>query len=232
MNKLQAIISSLVWIVFLSILVIIPAASQQIHYPVTEKVHQVDTYFGIDVADPYRWLEDDNSPETAKWVEEENKVTFGYLESIPFRSKIKERLEELYNYPKYTAPFRKGEYFFFYKNDGLQNQSVLYIQKGLEGTPEVLLDPNTFSKDGTTRLSTFTLSKDGKYAAYAISVSGSDWQQYCVMDMATRKASTDTLKWIKVSNIAWQGNGFYYSHSPARQCKELSSKNENHKVYY
>ena len=233
MNKLQAIISSLVWIVFLSILVIIPAASQQIHYPVTEKVHQVDTYFGIDVADPYRWLEDDNSPETAKWVEEENKVTFGYLESIPFRSKIKERLEELYNYPKYTAPFRKGEYFFFYKNDGLQNQSVLYIQKGLEGTPEVLLDPNTFSKDGTTRLSTFTLSKDGKYAAYAISVSGSDWQQYCVMDMATRKASTDTLKWIKVSNIAWQGNGFYYSRYDApAPGKELSSKNENHKVYY
>jgi prolyl oligopeptidase len=208
-------------------------SAQKLNYPVTNKVEQTDTYFGTKVPDPYRWLEDDNSAATAEWVKEQNKVTFSYLENIPYRQKIKERLEALYNYPKYSAPFRKGEYFFFYKNDGLQNQSVLYIQKGLTGAPEVLLDPNTFSADGTVRLSSFVLSKDGKYAAYAISRSGSDWQEYCLMDMASRKISPDTLKWIKVSNIAWQGNGYYYSRYDApEQGKELSSKNENHKIYF
>ncbi len=233
MNKSRSIIASVALATWSCILLIVPALAQELHYPVTEKMQQVDKYFGVEVSDPYRWLEDDNSPATAKWVDAENKVTFGYLESIAFRARIKSRLDELYNYPKYSAPFRKGEYFFFYKNDGLQNQSVLYIQKGLGGTPEVLLDPNTFSQDGTARLSTFVLSKDGNYAAYAISLSGSDWQAYCVMDMKTRKTQSDTLQWIKVSNIAWFGNGFYYSRydAPAKG-KELSSKNENHKVYY
>ncbi|MCI0697568.1 prolyl oligopeptidase family serine peptidase [candidate division KSB1 bacterium] len=209
------------------------ANAQALQYPKTAKVDHTDTYFGVTVPDPYRWLEDDNSPETAKWVEEQNKVAFAYLEKIPYREGIKARLEKLYNYPKYSAPFRKNEYFFFFKNDGLQNQSVLYVQKGLEGKPEVLLDPNTFSADGTTRLGAFALSKDGKYAAFGISLSGSDWQEYCVMEMATRKTQSDTLKWIKVSGISWQGDGFYYSRYAApEKGKELSSKNEDHKVYF
>ncbi len=207
--------------------------AQTLQYPKTAKVDHTDTYFGITVPDPYRWLEDDNSAETAKWVEGQNKVTFAYLEKIPYRQSLKARLEKLYNYPKYSTPFRKNEYFFFFKNDGLQNQSVLYVQKGLEGKPEVLLDPNTFSADGTTKLGTFALSKDGKYAAYGISRSGSDWQEYCVMAMATRKTQPDTLKWIKVSGISWQGDGFYYSRYAApEKGKELSSKNEDHKVYF
>jgi prolyl oligopeptidase len=210
-----------------------PANTQTLQYPKTAKVDHTDTYFGVTVTDPYRWLEDDNSPEIAKWVEEQNKVTFGYLEKIPYRQSLKARLEKLYNYPKYSAPFRKGEHFFFFKNDGLQNQNVLYVQKGLEGKPEVLLDPNTFSADGTTRLGAFALSKDGKYAAYGISRSGSDWQEYCVMEMATKKTQPDTLKWIKVSGISWQGDGFYYSRYAApEKGKELSSKNEDHKVYF
>src|SRR5262249_46757489 len=136
-------------------------SAQKPQYPQTRKVDHVDTYHGTSVPDPYRWLEDDNSAETAKWVEEQNKVTFAYLDKIPYRAKIKERLEALYNYPKIGAPFRKGELYFFYKNDGLQNQSVLYVQKDLNGAPEVLLDPNKWSPDGTVRLS-FIPSKDAK----------------------------------------------------------------------
>lgn len=208
-------------------------AQQPIQYPKTRKVDHVDTYHGVRVADPYRWLEDDNSAETAKWVEEENKVTFGYLEKIPFRTKIKDRLTQLYNYPKISALSRRGEYFIFSKNDGLQNQSVLYIQKGLDGKPEVLIDPNKFSEDGTTRLGAFALSKDGKYAAYGISRGGSDWQEYHVMEVASRKVLPDTLSWVKVSGIAWQGDGFYYSRYPAPvKGHELSTKNENHQVFF
>jgi prolyl oligopeptidase len=217
----------------LLILSISISGADRIEYPKTAKGDQKDTYFGTVVADPYRWLEDDNSSETARWVEAENKITFGYLEKIPYRMKVKERLEKLYNYPKYSAPFRRGEYFFYSKNDGLQNQSVLYIQKGLDGKPEVLIDPNKFSEDGTARLGAFALSKDGKYAGYGISRSGSDWQEYRVMEVATRNTFPDQLQWIKVSGLAWQGNGFYYSRydEPAKG-KELSSKNEGHKVYY
>ena len=208
-------------------------AQQGLQYPATKKMDHTDTYFGVKVADPYRWLEDDNSPETAKWVEEQNKVTFAYLEKIPYRAKLKQRLEKLFNYPKYSAPSRRGDYFIFSKNDGLQNQSVLYIQKGLDGTPEVLLDPNKFSTDGTVALGAFALSKDGKYAGYGISKSGSDWQEYYVMEVAGRKVLADNLKWVKVSGIAWQGDGFYYSRYDAPAAgTELSSKNENHKVYY
>lgn len=214
-------------------LVSLSASAQKLQYPVTRKLDHTDTYFGVKVADPYRWLEDDNSAQTAQWVEAENKVTFGYLENIPYRLKVKERLEKLYNYPKYSAPFRRGEYFFFFKNDGLQNQSVLYIQKGLDGKPEVFLDPNKFSTDGTARLGAFAVSKDTKYAAYGISKSGSDWQDYFVMEVSTKKPLPDVLNWIKVSSISWRGNGFYYSSYPApEKGKELSSKNENHEVYY
>jgi prolyl oligopeptidase len=208
-------------------------AQQPIQYPKTRKVDHVDTYHGVNVADPYRWLEDDNSAETARWVEEQNKVTFGYLEKIPFRAKIKDRLTQLYNYPKYSPPSRRGEYFVFSKNDGLQNQSVLYIQKGLDGKPEVLIDPNKFSEDGTTRLGAFAMSKDGKYATYGISRGGSDWQEYHVMEVATRKVLPDRLSWVKVSGISWQGDGFYYSRYPApEKGRELSTKNENHQVYF
>jgi prolyl oligopeptidase len=233
MKKIKLILPIWIWVFLIAVGLTAGVNAQALQYPKTAKVDHTDTYFGLTVPDPYRWLEDDNSAETAKWVEEQNKVTFAYLEKIPYRATIKARLEKLYNYPKYSAPFRKNEYFFFFKNDGLQNQSVLYVQKGLEGKPEVLLDPNTFSADGTTRLGAFALSKDGKYAAYGISRSGSDWQEYCVMEMATRKTQLDTLKWIKVSGISWQGDGFYYSRYAApEKGKELSSKNEDHKVYF
>jgi prolyl oligopeptidase len=209
------------------------SSAQQLEYPKTGKVDHVDTYHGVNIADPYRWLEDDNSQETAKWVEEQNKVSFGYLEKIPYRAKIKDRLERLFDYPKYSAPFRKGDNFFFRKNEGLQNQSVLYIQKGLEGAPEVLIDPNKFSEDGTSRLTIFSLSKDGKYAAYGISKAGSDWQEYHVMEIASKKTLTDTLQWIKGSGASWNGNGFFYSRYDApEKGRELSSKNEHQKVYY
>ena len=209
------------------------AIGQKLQYPQTKKVDHVDTYFGVKVPDPYRWLEDDNSAETAQWVEAENKVAFGYLEKIPYRQQVKQRLENLYNYPKFTAPFHRGENYFFYKNDGLQNQSVLYFQKGLDGTPEVLIDPNKLSTDGTARLGAFSLTNDGKLAVVGISRSGSDWQDYFVMEIATKKYFPDTLQWIKASGAAWLGNGFFYSRYDApEKGKELSSKNVNQKVYF
>lgn len=205
----------------------------QLPYPVTRSVDHVDTYHGTRVPDPYRWLEDDTSPETAAWVETQNKVTFAYLEQIPFREQMKSRLQRLYDYAKYSAPTRKGEYFFFSKNDGLQNQSVLYIQKGIAGTPEVLLDPNTWSEDGTVRLTTFSPSKSARHAVYGISRSGSDWEEYAVLDLTTRTPLDDKIEWVKVSDVAWGGDGFYYSRYPApAKGKELSSANTNHQVYY
>ena len=202
-------------------------------YPVTRKVEHVDNYHDVRVADPYRWLEDDNSAETGKWVEEQNKVTSAYLEKIPARSQIKQRLEQLFNYPKIGAPSRKNGYYLFSKNDGLQNQSVIYIQKGLDGTQEVLIDPNKWSEDGTVRLGAFALSKDARYAVVGISRSGSDWQEYQVMEIATRKMLTDLVKWVKVSSPAWSGDGFFYSRYPEPQKGyELSTKNENHQVWY
>ena len=208
-------------------------SAQALQYPDTKTVDHVDTYHGTKVPDPYRWLEDDTSAETAKWVEDQNTVTFAYLEKIPFRKPLFARLQTLFNYAKYSAPSRKGDYFFFRKNDGLQNQSVLYIQKGLEGKPEVLIDPNEWSPDGTVQLGGFAPSKDGKLAAYAVSRSGSDWQELNVMDLSTRKPLADKVEWVKVSGIAWRGNGFYYSRYPQpAKGKELSSANENHLVYY
>jgi prolyl oligopeptidase len=185
--------------------------AQTLDYPQTRKDSQVDDYFGTKVTDPYRWLEDDNSAETAKWVEAENKVTFSYLDKIPYRAQLKARLEQLYNYPKYTAPARRGPYLFFAKNDGLQNQNVVYVQKGLDSAPEVLMDPNTFSADGTSRLGIFDVSSDGRYAAYGISVGGSDWQELHVMEVATKKVLSDDLKWIKFIGVGWAGQGFFYS---------------------
>lgn len=208
-------------------------AFAQLSYPVTRKTEQVDDYHGVKVADPYRWLEDDNSAETKAWVTEQNKVTFDYLRKIPYRDQVKKRLEEVYNYPRYGSPDRHGEWFYFYKNDGLQNQSVLYRQKGLNGTPEVVMDPNKLSPDGTTQLSLFELSKDGRYAVWGISKGGSDWRTFYVRDMATGKDLADSILWVKVSGVSWQGHGFYYSRYPApAKGTELSSKNENHQVWY
>jgi prolyl oligopeptidase len=207
--------------------------AQHLQYPSSRKTDQVDTYHGVKVPDPYRWLEDDNSPETAAWVEAQNKVTFPYLERIPYRKHFQARVDELNNYEKYSAPSRKGPYVFFRKNEGLQNQSVLFIQKGFAGKPEVLLDPNTWSEDGTVRLGAFAPSKDAKYAVYGISRSGSDWQEYHVMELATKKTLTDKIDWVKVSTVAWQGNGFYYSRYPAPAAgTEKASINENHRVYF
>ncbi len=205
-----------------------------LQYPKTVKIDHVDTYFGTKIEDPYRWLEDDRSAETTAWVTEQNKVTFAYLDRIPFRRQLRTRLDQIYNYPKYSAPAKKQDYYFFRKNAGLQNQSVLYIQKGLDGAPEVLIDPNTLSPDGTTRLGATVPSKDAKYLAYATSRSGSDWQQINVLDLATRRAMTDQIEWVKVSGIAWWGDGFYYSRydAPAESDKTYSAKNENHKVYF
>ncbi len=208
-------------------------AAQGLQYPATRTVDHVDTYHGTKVPDPYRWLEDDTSAETAAWVEAQNKVTFAYLETIPYRAALTKRLNALYNYAKFGSPSRKGEYYFFSKNSGLQNQSVLFIQKGLNGTPEVLIDPNTWSADGTVRLAGFAPSKDARLAVYGVSRSGSDWQEYNVMDLGTRKTLSDKVEWVKVSSIAWRGNGFYYSRYPQpAKGKELSSINENHQVYY
>jgi prolyl oligopeptidase len=202
-------------------------------YPVTKKIDHVDDYHGTKVADPYRWLEDETSAETAAWVEAQNAVTFPYLERIPYRNALRERVLELNNYERFGAPARKGPYFFFSKNEGLQNQSVLYIQEGLDGSPGVLLDPNAWSADGTVQLSAFEPSKDARYAVYGISQSGSDWQQYKVMELATKRTLADSVEWAKVSNVAWNGDGFYYSRYPEPpEGHEKASINENHQVFF
>lgn len=202
-------------------------------YPVTKKTDQADDYFGTKVSDPYRWLENDTSAETKKWVEEQNKVTNEYLSKIPFRDKIKKRMAEIFNYPKYTSPYRAGEYYFFSKNDGLQNQYVTYIQKGLDGSPEVFLDPNKMSEDGTVAAFISSFSKNRKYVTYSVSMAGSDWEDIYVMEVATKNQLPDTLKWIKFGGIAWLGNGFFYSrYDKPEKGKELSAKNENHKIYF
>ncbi len=202
-------------------------------YPVTKKVDTVDTYFGTAVKDPYRWLEDDRSPETENWVKEENKTTFNYLDQIPFRKDLKDRLSSLWNYEKVGAPFKEGDYSYFYKNDGLQNQYVVYRFKNEGDTPEVFLDPNKFSKDGTTSLGGLSFSKNGKIAAYSISEGGSDWRKIIVIDTETKEAIEDTLVDVKFSGISWKGNeGFYYSSYDKPKGSELSAKTDQHKVYY
>jgi prolyl oligopeptidase len=206
-------------------------AAQQLDYPKTRKVEQVDNYHGTSVADPYRWLEDDTSAETAAWVAAENKVTFPYLERIPFRQQLRDRVKQLNNYEKYTAPARKGPYVFFRKNAGLQNQSVLYIQHGMDGKPEVLIDPNEWGE--TVALTVFEVSKDAKYAVYGVSRSGSDWQEYRIIELSTKKTLPDSVQWVKVSGAAWSGDGFFYSRYPApEKGKEKASINEGHRVYY
>ena len=212
-----------------------PACQKEakIQYPVTRKVDQVDDYFGTKVADPYRWLEDDKSEETAKWVQAENAVTFKYFERITFREKLKKRLTEIYNYPRYSSPFRVGEFYIFSKNDGLQNQAVIYIQKGLEGQPEVLIDPNQLSPDGTLRVNLVGFSGDKKYAAISRSEAGSDWTEIRVLELATKKELTDRIQWNKFSAAAWLRDGFFYSgYEKPAPGQELTAKNEYQKVYY
>ncbi len=203
-------------------------------YPETKKAGVVEEYFGTKVSDPHRWLENGDSPEVAAWVEAENKFTFAYLEKIPYRQQVKDRLTRLFNYPKFSSPTRRGENFVFSKNDGLQNQSVFYIQKGLAGAPELLLDPNGFSTDGTSRLGAFSWSPKGEYVVYGISQGGSDWNDLYVLDVATKKPLTDHLRWIKNGGGSWRGDeGFYYSRYPApEKGKELITQNEFQAVYY
>ncbi|EKY16146.1 prolyl oligopeptidase family protein [Capnocytophaga sp. oral taxon 324] len=205
---------------------------EKMNYPQTRMDNTVDTYFGTQVADPYRWLEDDRSAETAQWVKAQNDFTFGYLSKIPYRQAIKEKLEKLWNYEKLSAPFTEGDYTYYYKNDGLQNQSVLY-RKDKEGKEEIFLNPNTFSKDGTTSLGDIAFSEDGSLVAYLISEGGSDWRKGIVLDTKTKKAIGDTLVDIKFSSIAWKGNeGFFYSSYDKPKGSELSAKTDQHKLYY
>ncbi|WP_289060499.1 prolyl oligopeptidase family serine peptidase [uncultured Zobellia sp.] len=206
--------------------------NHMVKYPKTRKSETVDTYFGTPVADPYRWLEDDMSDETGAWVKAQNEVTFNYLEKIPFREALKQRLEKLWNYEKLGSPFKEGNYTYFYKNNGLQNQYVLYRKQG-EGKEEVFLDPNTFSEDGTTSLAGLSFTKDGSLAAYLISEGGSDWRKAIVINAQTMEVVEDTLTDIKFSGISWKGNdGFYYSSYDKPEGSELSAKTDQHKVYY
>ena len=202
-------------------------------YPKTAKGEVSDNYFGIEVSDPYRWLENDTSIETKNWVTEQNKVTFAYLNEIPFKEKIKNRLTEIINYPKQSAPFKKGDMYFYYKNTGLQNQSLLYATDDYTKEGTVLLDPNSFSDDGTVALSSMDISKNGKYIAYSISRGGSDWKEIYVKNIETGEMEEDHLEWVKFSGISWHKDGFYYSgYDAPKKGTELSTKNEFHKLYF
>lgn len=202
-------------------------------YPQTAKGTVTDTYFGTVVADPYRWLEDDRSAETKSWVQEQNKVTQNYLQQIPFREAIRQKLEKLWNYEKYSAPFKEGKYTYFYKNNGLQSQSVLYRQIA-NGEPEVFLDPNKFSADGTTSLAGINFSKDGSLAAYQISEGGSDWRKVIVLKTSDKTIIGDTLTDVKFSGLAWKGNdGFYYSsYDKPKEGSQLAGLTQYHKLFY
>jgi prolyl oligopeptidase len=206
---------------------------QKFQYPVTTKVDQVDDYFGTQVADPYRWLEDDTSAQTAEWVKAQNALTFGYLEQIPFRQKIQDRLTKIWNFPKVTAPYKEGGRYYYSKNDGLQNQYVVYSKDALDAEERMVLDPNTFSEDGTVALSAFAPSEDGKYIGYGVSRGGSDWNEYYVMNASDLQKLEDHLMWIKFSGLSWLGDGFFYSRYPEpAKGEELSGQNVNSKVYF
>ncbi len=203
-------------------------------YPVTRQDTTVaDTYFGAVIKDPYRWLEDDQSEETKNWVKVQNKLTSGYLEQIPFRTAIKERLTEIWNFEKFGTPFKKAGVYYFFKNDGLQNQSVLYRQASLEAAAEQVLDPNTFSTDGTSSLQEYSFSKDGRYLAYAVSKGGSDWRTIQVKDMQSGELLTDKVEWAKFTGIGWAGNGFYYTRYPEPKAgDELKGANQASAIYF
>lgn len=205
-----------------------------VSYPATAKDSTIsDTYFGVSVKDPYRWLEDDQSAETKDWVAKQNIVTNGYLGQIPFREDLRKRLGEIFNYEKFGSPFKKAGKYYFFKNDGLQNQSVLYVQDQLDAQASVVLDPNTLSADGTTSLQEYDFDKSGQYLAYAISKGGSDWRSIYVKNLQNGQLLSDQLEWAKFTGIAWQGNGFYYTRYPTpKKGDELKGKNEFGAVYF
>ena len=212
----------------------VPAPAQTLQYPAARKSDVVDDYHGTRVPDPYRWLEDPDSPESRAWIEAQNRLTAAYLAEIPARATIRQRLTKLWNYPKYGAPFRKAGRYFFLKNDGLQNQSVLYKQASLEATPETLLDPNVLSEDGTVALSTLAVSDSGRLLAYGTAASGSDWEEFRVRDVVTARDLPDHLKWIKFSGASWtkDGAGFFYSRYPEPTDKALTDVNRFQRLYY
>lgn len=204
-------------------------------YPATQKTNQVDNYHGVKVADPYRWLEDDNAPATKAWVEAQNQVTFGYLDTIPERDAIRDRLTKLWNYERYGVPFKRGGKYFFTKNDGLQNQSVLYVTDSLDAEPRVLLDPNKLSADGTVALQGYAVSEDGRHIAYGLSSGGSDWREWKVRDIGTGEDLSDELQWVKFSGASWEktGKGFFYSRYDApKEGDALKGVNHFHKLYF
>ena len=206
--------------------------NEKMNYPTTKKGDVVDNYFGTPVPDPYRWLEDDKSAETAQWVKAQNDFTFAYLSKIPYRNTIKEKLQKLWNYERIGAPFTEGDYTYYYKNDGLQNQSVLY-RKDKQGKEEIFLNPNTFASDGTTSLATIAFTEDGSLVAYLISEGGSDWRKAIVLNTKTKQQVGDTLVDVKFSGVAWKGNeGFFYSSYDKPKGSELSAKTDQHKLYY
>ena len=211
-----------------------PAGAQTLQYPTARKSDVVDDYHGTRVPDPYRWLEDPDSPESRAWIEAQNRLTEAYLAAIPARTTIRDRLTKLWNYPKYGTPFRKGGRYFFFKNDGLQNQSVLYKQASLTAQPETLLDPNLLSEDGTVALSTLAVTDDGRLLAYGTAASGSDWEEFRVRDVAMGQDRPDHLKWIKFSGASWtkDGAGFFYSRYPEPSDKALTDVNRFQKLYY
>lgn len=206
----------------------------QLQYPGTKKENVVEDYHGTKVTDPYRWLEDDNSQETKDWVKAQNKVTFDYLAGIPQRDKIRKRLEELWNYPRYSSPNKKANYYYFFKNDGLQNQSVMYRQKGLAGKPEEFLNPNTLNKEGIAALGGTNFSKTGKYFAYTVAIAGSDWKEGFVMETATKKLLTDKIQWTKFGSFSWKGDeGFFYSgYDAPEDASKMSKQNKFDKIFY
>ncbi len=211
----------------------ISCTDKRIEYPLTKKVDATDNYFGTVVEDPYRWLENDTSAETAEWVKAQNKVTFAYLEKLPYREEIRKRLTELMDYPRYSTPFKEAGKYYFFKNNGLQNQSVLYVTDQLNGEPVEVLDPNKLSEDGTVALSGVEITKDDKYIIYTISRSGSDWNEIFVKNLETGELLNDHIEWVKFSGIDSYDEGFFYSaYDKPEAGSELSNANEYHKVYY
>ncbi len=222
-------------LLFLPVLAIFACTPQQerLAYPETRTDSVTDNYHGTAVADPYRWLEDDNSEETKVWVEAQNKVTFDYLGTIPYRDSIKSRLTKMWDYEKFGAPWKKGGKYYYYYNTGLQNQSVLFSMDELGGTPVEVLNPNTLSADGTVALGSVSISNDAKYLAYSVARGGSDWNEIYVKDLATGELLKDHVEWVKFSGISWKGNGFYYSsYDKPKDGDALKAANEYHKVYY
>jgi prolyl oligopeptidase len=232
---MRRILRSILVAVGLALLAGCANSAMPLTYPATRTTDQVDTYFGVRVPDPYRWLEDDNSPETKAWVEAENKVTFSFLDKIPQRDAIRRRLTKLWNYERFSVPFKQGDHYFFSKNDGLQNQSVLYTMPALDATPTLLLDPNKLSADGTVALADISLSDDGNLMAYGLSTAGSDWQEWKIRDVRTGQDLPDRLQWIKFDNPTWtkDGAGLFYSRfAEPKTDAELTGVNKFQKIYY